>query len=290
MVGIIITAYNVEQYIEQAIKSVLNQTYANTRIYIVDDCSTDGTKTIAEKLLVGHTDDIILIRHPENLGAGQARRTGIDRAVAEGCEWILTLDADDWMDHDFLEALIRRADETGAQIVSGGITVERGEGRWEATCYGSGITEGKDRVIKHWGNQNVFMNNKIIHRSVAEKVPYCARRFVEDTPTIIPMMYHAEKVAYTPHVGYHYRMQPESLTHTSSPLRWAIYRALCADDLMRFFESQPDGSEWLALLPLSASFAEQVNIIKQLRPTPEDVKPYQDDFADLACRIVGRLN
>ncbi len=290
MVGIIITAYQVEQYLEMAVESAINQTYADTCIYIVDDCSTDGTTAIAEKLQARYPDDIIYIHHPENLGAGQARRTGIDQALADGCEWIMTLDADDWIDPDFVERLRRRADETGAEIVSGGITVERGEGYYEATCYGDVVTEGTERITKFWGEKIVFMNNKIIHRSVAEKVPYCTRRFVEDTPTIIPMLYHANRVAYVSTLGYHYRMQPSSLTHTSSPLRWAIYRALCADDLMRFFEAQPDGRELLATIPIGVSFNQQLAVLRRLAPTADDVQPYAADFADLACRILRRLN
>lgn len=290
MVGIIITSYNMEQYLRSAVESALRQTYDDRHIYIVEDCSTDSTLAIALELAAQHPDDITLLRHDENQGAGRARRTGIDQALADGCEWILTLDADDWMDPDFIERLRRRADETGAEIVSGGITVERGEGYYEATCYGDVVTEGVERITKFWGEKIVFMNNKIIHRTVAERVPYCTRRFIEDTPTIIPMLYHAHRVAYVSTLGYHYRMQPESLTHISAPLRWAIYRALCADDLMRFFESQPDGRELLATIPIGVSFNQQLAVLRQLAPTADDVQPYQDDFADLACRILRRLN
>lgn len=290
MVGIIITAYNMEQYLRQAVESALRQTYTERHIYIVEDCSTDTTPDIALELEQQHHDDITLIRHDENRGAGQARRTGIDRALADGAEFIMTLDADDWLDPDFLAALISRHEETGAPIVSGGITVEKGDGEWDKTCYGTHLLTGAERITRSWGERIVFMNNKIIHRSVAEKVPYCTRRFVEDTPTIIPMLYHADAVAYTENTGYHYRMQSSSLTHTSSPLRWAIYRALCADDLMRFFESQPDGRELLATIPIGVSFNQQIAELQQLNPTPEDVKPYADDFADLSCRIIQRLN
>lgn len=302
IVSIIITAYNMEKYLEQAVRSAAEQTYDKLRIYIVDDCSTDTTAETAVRLadelntpdaahaLGREAGYVRILQHDRNAGAGQARRTGINAALADGTDFILTLDADDWLDTDFIASLVRKHEETEAPIVSGGISVERGNGYWEKTCYGDCVTEGLERVTKFWGEKIVFMNNKIIHRSIAEKVPYCTRRFVEDTPTIIPMLYHADKVAYCPNTGYHYRMQEDSLTHTSSPLRWAIYRALCADDLMRFFEQQPDKDELLKTIPLGVSFSQQIAALKQLNPTAADVKPYQADFAELCIRIIQRLN
>lgn len=289
-VAVIITAFNMEQYLEQAVRSAAGQTYENLRIYIVEDRSADGTLAIATRLAGEMSDRVELLVHDVNRGAGAARRTGIDQALNDGADFIITLDADDWIDPDFIHALVDRQRETGAPIVSGGITVEKGGGEWEKTCYGTHLLTGLERITRFWGERIVFMNNKIIHRSVAEKIPYCTRRFVEDTPTIIPMLYVAESVAYCETTGYHYRMQADSLTHTSSPLRWAIYRALCADDLMRFFESQPDGRELLATIPIGVSFNQQLAVLRRLAPTADDVQPYAADFADLACRILRRLN
>lgn len=301
IVAVIITAYNMEAYVDQAIRSAAEQTYNRLRIYVVEDCSTDDTSAIvhrvAEELnaldtahvLGRETDYVHILQHSENAGAGQARRTGIDTAVADGADFIITLDADDWMDCNFITALVARHKETGAPIVSGGITVEKGDGEYEITCYGTHLLTGVERIAKFWGERIVFMNNKIIHRSIAEKVPYCTRRFVEDTPTIIPMLYHADSVAYCTEVGYHYRMQPDSLTHTSSPLRWALYRALCAEDLMSFFATRNDGEEWLKAIPLHVSFGQQLAVLRQLNPKPEDYAPYMADYADLCTRIIRHL-
>lgn len=301
LVGIIITAYNMEQYLEQAVRSAASQTYDRLRIYIVEDCSTDGTLNIANELadelntpdaahaLGREADYVHILQHSENAGAGQARRTGIDQALKDGADFILTLDADDWLDADFIQALVDRQQETGAPIVSGGITVEKGGGEWEKTCYGTHLLTGVERVTRFWGERIVFMNNKIIHRSVAEQVPYCTRRFIEDTPTIIPMLCVADSVAYCETTGYHYRMQADSLTHTSSPLRYAIYRALCADDLMQFFASRPDAEELQRTIPLHVSFTQQLAILKQLNPTAEDIAPYVSDYAELGRRVISRL-
>lgn len=87
LVSAIIPVYNCEKYLGEAIESILNQTYSNTEIIVVDDGSEDGTSTVAEK----YTDQINLIRQ-KNSGIGMARNTGIKNA---GGEFLAFLDADD---------------------------------------------------------------------------------------------------------------------------------------------------------------------------------------------------
>ena len=85
-ISIIITAYNVKDYIEKAIESAINQTYKDIEIIVVNDCSTDNTKQLIEKY------DVKLINNKENVGAGLSRRIGIKYATGD---YILLLDADD---------------------------------------------------------------------------------------------------------------------------------------------------------------------------------------------------
>ncbi len=290
-IGVIVTAYNMSQFIEDCIVSIINNTYKNLHIYIVEDCSTDDTlekinciyNTYKEKQI------ITVVKHECNKGAGQARRTGITNALNDNCDFIITIDADDWIDSDFIEHLVNKSLETGALIVSGGITIEHENGYWEKTCYGNIVTEGIDKITKFWGEKIVFMNNKIIHKSIAEKVPYCTRRFVEDTPTIIPMLYYSNKVAYCDNTGYHYRMQENSLTHTCNLVKWAVYRALCADDLICFFEQQQEGEEILKQMPLRGALKQQLSILKRLNPSYEEIKSFIEDYAELGTRLIKRL-
>ena len=231
-VSIVMTAYNMEQYIKEAMRSCLNQTYKDIELIVVEDCSTDNTLSIVEE--IAKIDSrVVVIRHVTNLGAGMGRRNGINAATGE---YFITVDADDWLDNDFIEALVTRAKISGADIVSGGITVERGDGYWEKTCYGDVVTTGIDKVKKFWGEKIVFMNNKIIRTSFRDKIQYCHRRFIEDTPTIIPMLHIANQVDYVSNTGYHYRMQESSLTHNANPFKYALYRALCCMDLIDYFK------------------------------------------------------
>lgn len=281
-ISIVMTAYNIENYISEAINSCLNQTYKDIELIIVEDCSTDKTKEIVQEYEKKYP--IKVIYHEENLGAGMGRRHGIEAATGD---YFITIDGDDWIDPTFIESLANKAIETGSDIVSGGITVERGNGYWEKTCYGDVICEGKDKVTKFWGEKIVFMNNKIIKTSLREKVPYCHRRFIEDTPTIIPILWYANNVVYVSDTGYHYRMQNESLTHTATAFKLALYRALCCLDLIEFFET--NDKDMLNDLPIVKMLQVQLQIIKQHQNKEEEIKKYLSDWIEFSSRIMNKI-
>lgn len=274
------TAYNMEQYIAEAMQSCLNQTHKDIELIVVEDFSTDKTLNIIED--IASTDDrVVIIRHSDNLGAGIGRRDGINAATGE---YFITVDADDWLDEDFIKALVIRAEKTGADIVSGGITVERGEGYWEKTCYGDLSTYGIDKVKKFWGEKIVFMNNKIIRTSFRDKIQYCHRRFIEDTPTIIPMLHMANQVDYVSNTGYHYRMQDNSLTHKANPFKYALYRALCCMDLIDYFKEN-NAENVLKEIPIQQMLQKQIDIIKSVNPSLEDIKLYTDDWIEFTKKL-----
>lgn len=87
--SIIISAYNIEDYIKRAIKSVLEQDFKNYELIVIDDKSVDST---LEKIKEINDERIIVIANPENKGLGAVRNIGIERAKGE---YIVHLDGDD---------------------------------------------------------------------------------------------------------------------------------------------------------------------------------------------------
>ena len=279
-ISIVMTAYNMEQYIEEAMMSCLNQTYKDIELVVVEDCSTDNTLAIIEEI-AAKDSRVEIIKHGINMGAGMGRRDGINAATGE---YFITVDADDWLDADFIESLADRAKASGADIVSGGITVERGEGYWEKTCYGDVVTTGIDKIKKFWGEKIVFMNNKIIRTSFREKIPYCSRRFIEDTPTIIPMLHIANQVDYVSNTGYHYRMQEDSLTHKADPFKYALFRALCCMDLIDYFKDNK-AEHVLSEIPIQGMLQKQIDIIKHINPDNDTIKKYIDEWLEFTKKL-----
>lgn len=282
-VSIVITAYNVGRFIRESVLSALHQLYADVEVVVVEDCSTDDTREVLRKL-EREWPELRVVQNAENRGAGASRRAGIE---ASSGDYVLLLDGDDFLEDDFVESLARRAIETDADIVSGGITVLHGDGAWDKTCYGDVTTEGVDKVTKFWGERIVFMNNKLIRRSLHEQVPYCTRRFVEDTPTIIPQLYLANKVVYVSNTGYNYRMNEDSLTHKASPFKYCLFRLLCAADLMRFFEKHD--REFLKTVPMGMTYARLLAEMRALKPTPEMVAPYREEWVEFTTDMIGRF-
>lgn len=283
MVSVIITAYNVEKFIGKTIDSVIGQSFKELECVVVEDCSHDNTLAFIEEKAKGDKR-IKILKNEKNIGAGASRRRGIEASCGD---YILLLDGDDWIEEDFVEALYNTAVKNDAEIASGGIKVIHEDGSWEATSYGNCVTTGIDKVNKFWGEKIVFMNNKLISRRLHELVPYCSRRFIEDTPTIIKQLYFANKVAYTDNIGYNYRMQNESLTHKASPFKYVLFRALCVEELTTFFEKH--NKEYLKTIPLGLSYASLVAKIKELNPTKEMIAPYCEEWIDFTTAMLKRL-
>ena len=281
-ISIVVTAYNVENYIEEALRSCINQTYKDLEIVVVDDCSTDSTKEIIKEL-IKEDPRIKLIENEVNQGAGMSRRIAIQNSTGE---YILILDGDDWLNLDFIEDLANEAKATNADIVSGGITIRRLDGSFDATGYGHTVCETNiDKVTKFWKDRIVFLNNKLVRKTLHDMIPYCKRRFIEDTPVIIPQLYLANKVVYIENLGYNYRMQEKSLTHQASQFKLVLYRCLCAQDIIEFF-SKVD-KEFLNQVPIVKQYTQLLNQLKQLKPTPEMVKDFKDDWIDFCCRLIS---
>jgi glycosyltransferase involved in cell wall biosynthesis len=110
-ISVIIPAYNVLPYIRKSLDSVVNQTYKNLEIILIDDGSTDGTGAICDEY--AQKDSRITVIHQQNAGLSAARNVGIERS--EG-EWIAFLDSDDWVEPQMYEILLKVAQENDADI------------------------------------------------------------------------------------------------------------------------------------------------------------------------------
>lgn len=111
-VSVIIPAYNSEEYIAQALRSVLNQSYRNLEVILIDDASTDMTVTIARSF---HDPRLKIISNQQNRGVSYSRNRGIE--VAQG-KWIALLDSDDWYAPQRLKSLLKVARAKNADLVA----------------------------------------------------------------------------------------------------------------------------------------------------------------------------
>lgn len=117
-VSVIIPMYNVTSLIHRCIHSLCSQTYRHLELIFVNDCSKDDTLSVVESLLASENLDGIeykLISHEENKGVAAARNTGLD--VATG-KYVYYVDADDYVESDAIESLVKEAENNDKDIVS----------------------------------------------------------------------------------------------------------------------------------------------------------------------------
>ncbi|SEH31241.1 glycosyltransferase family 2 protein [Selenomonas sp. KH1T6] len=123
-ISVIVPLYNARKYLQEAIDSVLAQTFQDFEIIVVDDCSTDGSWELVNRLY-GENDNVCLYRHENNKTAGGARNTGLEHAKGK---YIAFLDSDDLYMPETLEIMHKVAEKYGAEVVhSPGCLVPQGD-------------------------------------------------------------------------------------------------------------------------------------------------------------------
>ena len=118
-ISIIIPAYNVQEYIKQCLESIINQTYKNLEIIVVNDGSKDKTLDIIES--IAKDDSRIIVINQENQGVSAARNNALKGVDGD---FVMFVDSDDWLDLDTCEVLIKEAVEENADIVMCGYVRE----------------------------------------------------------------------------------------------------------------------------------------------------------------------
>lgn len=147
MVSIIVPAYNVEEYIDRCIESLVNQTYKDIEIIIINDGSKDGTPEKCETW--AHKDSRIRYYSQENHGLGYVRNHGVDLTFGE---YIMFVDSDDWVDLTIVDKLLCELIKTNSDIaVCDRYQIVTLSGRSEIIC------NDVDKII------DVHKNKKCIH-------------------------------------------------------------------------------------------------------------------------------
>ena len=114
--SIIVPVYNMaaEGKLNFCLDSLLNQTISDYEIIAVDDCSTDHSMEILQEYAERYPDRVKAIHSPENRRQGGAKNLGLAQATGK---WIGFIDSDDWIAPDMYEKLLKKAEETGADVV-----------------------------------------------------------------------------------------------------------------------------------------------------------------------------
>ena len=111
LISVIVPVYNVEKYLPQCLNSIINQTYKNIEVVLVDDGSTDDSGNICEEYK--KNDERIIVVHQKNSGLSAARNVGIEISTGE---YITFIDSDDYISPDYIENLYSALEQYSADI------------------------------------------------------------------------------------------------------------------------------------------------------------------------------
>lgn len=195
LISIIVPIYNVEKYLVRCINSLVNQTYENLEILLVNDGATDSSPQIVDEF--AEKDKRIKALHKENGGLSDARNYGIDRAKGE---YLFFIDSDDWLDVDTIQVLQQIASEYQADIVECSYrNVYREEIIEESKCTASIIVADRIKALEgmlDWKYFKAVAWNKLYHRSVIGDIRFPKGKIHEDEFTIYKYIYNAKKIVY----------------------------------------------------------------------------------------------
>lgn len=221
-VSIVVPIHNGEDFLEECINSLLNQSYKDFELILVDDGSEDQSGKICDKY--EKKDHRIKVVHKKNEGVTCARITGVEKASSD---LITFVDADDWVDKHFLERLLSSMKISDADIVISGCVYEQGtETTVSRNLIKEGIYEGKtlietviSRMLYYKGFYQFgiqpYMWNKLFRK---RELLFCLKEIDikiydgEDVALVYPYLLRTERVVIINDCMYHYRVHEGSVS------------------------------------------------------------------------------
>ena len=217
LISIIIPVYNSEKYIRACLESVLNQDYKNLEIIIINDGSTDRSGNICEDY--AQKDRRIQVIHESNEGVSTARNSAL--SIVKG-EFVSFVDADDFVEVDFISELYRAMTEYRADVaICGYEKVEEVKGKYRTGQYVlniSGIISIEDTWFHSIDSNKIgcYLCNKLFKKELLKSIRLKPELTIgEDLVFWVEYLKQCNRVAYVCNANYKYRMNQQSAMNRS---------------------------------------------------------------------------
>lgn len=216
-VTIIVPCYNRERYIAETIESVLNQSYSNIELIVVDDGSTDNSRKIIES----YKKYIRILEHPGRVNKGQsaALNLGIRSSASD---YVAFLDSDDLFSPEKMEKQVQflESNPQVGLVYSNGYTISE-NGKRINRIYDENHREDSDPNRVLLDCYFLLPNNALVRRDVLSKAGYFEENFrsAQDHDLAIRIA-EVAKIAYLDEALFFYRRHKDSISHRNAKLRW----------------------------------------------------------------------
>lgn len=215
VVSIIVPVYKVEKYLKRCIDSVLEQTFCDFELILVDDGSPDQCGRICETY--AEKDGRIIALHRKNGGLSAARNTGLDWMFANSeSSYVTFIDSDDWIHPQYLETLLRTIEKNNAGVSVAGF--QRMDEYQDDTIdkldrFPEEVMGAEDFFINHEWNFN-YAWGKLYRREYFRHVRYPEGKNFEDTFTTYKVLFAGKTVAFIDSPLYYYFYNIEGISHS----------------------------------------------------------------------------
>lgn len=217
IISVIVPIYNVMNYLEQCLESIIQQTYTNLEIILVDDGSTDQSESICD--LYKEKDSRITVIHKKNGGLSDARNTGLN--ICKG-DYISFVDSDDYLSPYFYEILMGAVEKKNCDIVA----LKGGTSFWDGE-ENPVLAKSKDEFAVRYLNSHDVLERmlyqeiatgaqfKIYKKETFENIRFPVGYLYEDVATTYRPFFNAKKCAIVEADIYAYRKRKDSIIRQS---------------------------------------------------------------------------
>lgn len=220
MISIVVPVYKVEKYLKRCVDSLLNQTFKDIEVVLVDDGSPDNCPKICDDY--SKIDERIVVIHKKNGGLSSARNAGLDKIKGD---FVFFIDSDDWLaSNDVLEKMYDKAVKEKADFV---FAKNNSASDDEQHC-GRLIKKYKQIDLLFLSNPYFFTAwNKLFERSLFPYLRFTEGRINEDVD-IIPLVFlKSKKIAFYDECTYNYYVNPLSITRKNfSEKRFDMFKSV----------------------------------------------------------------
>ena len=231
---IIMPVYNTSLYLEQCIHSIINQTFTNWHLFIIDDGSTDSSPEICDQW--AERDTRITVIHKQNSGQGESRNVAIRQSKAD---FVGFVDSDDWLEPDMYKFLIDSIQQHDADIaVCGHYNEFTDRSICKHTDYSVEVLDYDtvhQRIIRD--NIQSYIWQMVFRRKCIER--HMPGHLCYEDYAVLPQWFkNVRRVVHTRRPFYHYRMRLSSLVHIITPEQeYAFLEA--EEQRYKFYQNTP---------------------------------------------------
>ncbi len=216
IITVVVSIYNMGQYVERAVDCLLRQDYDQYEIILVNDGSTDNSAEICENL--AQKNEIISVLHKENGGLSSARNAGMEAAKGD---FVIFPDPDDWTDSNYLSNLIALHDKYNTDLEISGHYVTDDNNEIIHNANASECVVMGEKSLSMLMSSNFFCGfawNKLYHLDIIRKADLkfdTELGMAQDLHFAVSYFMNCEKIAYNPAPTYHYFQHAGGVTNTA---------------------------------------------------------------------------